>query len=233
MPSVLVTGAAGQVGAALVGRLEEKGRNVRPFDLEFGDDLRDDVAVREAVAGCHAVVHAGAIAHDSRGTASDIVATNVLGTWNVLLAAEVTRLERVVYFSSAQVFGFAEGEGTPMYLPVDDAHPLRAARPYGMSKRLTEEMCEAWTSRTGIPTVVLRPVMILTEEGVATTNPDAAELRAYVHLDDVVEAVVRSLTADVPAHSRMILCGPGEFDTSVARKTLGWRARRSWPEEKA
>ena len=49
-------------------------------------------------------------------------------------------------FSSAQVFGFAEGEGVPEYLPVDDDHPLRASRPYGLSKRLGEEMCAAWTS---------------------------------------------------------------------------------------
>ena len=216
------------VGAACVAELERSGWDTVPFDIATGGDLRDEAAVRDAVAGCEAVVHSGAIAHDSRGTPGDIVATNVLGTWNVLLAAERHGVQRVVYFSSAQVFGFAEGEGTPDYLPVDDAHPRRAARPYGMSKRLTEEMCEAWTARTSIPTVVLRPVMILTEEGLETTDPAAAELGAFVHLDDVVAAVVKSLTVDVPAHSRMTLCGPGEFDTSVARQTLGWSATRDW-----
>ena len=45
------------------------------------------------------------------------------------LAAEQWHASKVVYFSSAQVFGFAEGEGTPDYRPVDDDHPLRAARP--------------------------------------------------------------------------------------------------------
>jgi nucleoside-diphosphate-sugar epimerase len=70
----------------------------------------------------------------------------------------------VGYFSSAQVFGFAEGEGSPAYLPIDDDHPLNASRPYGMSKRLAEEMCRAWTSRTGIPTIVFRPVMIVDDD---------------------------------------------------------------------
>lgn len=230
MPNVLVTGADGLVGTPTVSRLLREGWSVRPFDLESGGDLRDEAAVHTAVSGCNAIVHAGAIAHDSLGTPADIVTTNVLGTWHVLLAAEAHRVSRVVYFSSAQVFGFAEGAGTPAYLPVDDSHPLRAARPYGMSKRLAEEMCEAWTARTGIPTVVLRPVMILSDEQLARTDPIAAELGAFVHLEDVVDAVVRSLTAEVPGHSRMTLCGPGDFDTSVAERVLGWSPTRRWPE---
>ncbi len=64
--------------------------------------------------------------------------------------------------------GFAEGEGLPDYLPVDDNHPLRAARPYALSKRLAEEMCAAWTARTGIPTIVLRPVMIVNDDTLAS-----------------------------------------------------------------
>ena len=229
MPTALVTGSAGLVGAAAAVRLERDGWTVRHFEITEGDDLRDEGAVRKAVAGCQAVVHAGALAHDTRGTPAEIVATNVLGTWHVLLAAEVHGVARVVHFSSAQVFGFAEGEGTPAYLPVDDDHPLRAARPYGMSKRLTEEMCEAWTARTGIPTVVLRPVMILNEETLARFDPVTAELGAFVHLDDVVDAVSKALTANVPLHSRLTLCGPGEFDTSRAEQVLGWRAVRGWP----
>lgn len=229
MSVVLVTGSEGLVGAATAGRLARDGWDVRRFDLALGNDLQDEPAVERAVAGCDAVVHAGAIAHDTRGTPAEIIAANVLGTWHVLLAAETHQVQRVVYFSSAQVFGFAEGEGSPSYLPVDDAHPLRAARPYGMSKRLAEEMCEAWSSRTGIPTVVLRPVMILSEEILARTDPNAAELGAYVHLDDVVEAVVRSLIVAAPVHVRMTLCGPGDFDTSLAREVLDWHPARGWP----
>jgi nucleoside-diphosphate-sugar epimerase len=151
--TVLVTGAEGQVGRAATAQMEAAGWTVRRFDLTTGQDLRDEGSVRRAVSGCDAVVHAGAIPHDTMGSPADILATNVLGTWHLLLAAEAVGCSRFVYFSSAQVFGFAEGEGTPEYLPVDDEHPLRAARPYGMSKRLAETMCEAWTARTGIPTV--------------------------------------------------------------------------------
>jgi nucleoside-diphosphate-sugar epimerase len=228
--TVLLTGSAGQVGRAAGPALERNGWEVRPFDLADGADLRPETAVSDATRGCDAVVHAGAIAHDKAGTPADIVATNVLGTWHVLLAAEAHGVSRVVYFSSAQVFGFAEGEGAPAYLPVDDRHPLRAARPYGMSKRLAEEMCAAWTARTGIATIVLRPVMILTDESLAVAEREQAELDSFVHVDDVAAAVALALAADVPGHVRVTLSGPGRFDTGAAARVLGWRPTRSWPD---
>lgn len=78
----------------------------------------------------------------------------------MLLAAREHRLRRVVYMSSAQVFGTAEGERLPDYLPVDDAHPLLAQRPYGLSKRLAEDLFQAITATDGISTVCLRPVAV-------------------------------------------------------------------------
>jgi UDP-glucose 4-epimerase len=88
------------------------------------------------------------------------MAVNVLGTWHVLLAAEAAAVGRVICFSSAQVFGIAEGERLPDYFPVDDAHPRRAMRSYGLSKRLAEDLGEAFSARTGIVTVALRPVAV-------------------------------------------------------------------------
>jgi UDP-glucose 4-epimerase len=229
MPTALVTGSRGQVGHRLLGALKESGWEPRGFDLLSGGDLRDEGSVLAAAEGCDLIIHAGAIAHDSAGTPANIVATNVLGTWHVLLAAEQWHASKVVYFSSAQVFGFAEGEGTPDYRPVDDDHPLRAARPYGMSKRLAEEMCSAWTSRTGIPTVVLRPVMILNDEGLEVITESDAELGAFIHVDDVVDAAMRAVNSAITGHHRMTLCGPGEFDTSLAHRLLGWTPSRTWP----
>jgi nucleoside-diphosphate-sugar epimerase len=231
MRRVLLTGSSGGVGRAARAALAAAGFEVRPFDLADGQDLRDARAVLGAMAGCDAVVHAGALAHDSAGSAAQIVATNVLGTWHVLVAAEEHGLSRVVYFSSAQVFGFAEGEGTPAYLPVDDDHPVLAARPYGMSKRLAEEMCRAWTTRTRIPTIVLRPVLILTDDGLTSWSAKTAEFGAFVHVDDVAAATVRAVTADLDGHHRLTLCGPGPFDTTLAETTLGWRATRTWPAD--
>jgi UDP-glucose 4-epimerase len=226
VPEVLLTGSSGLVGSAARPLLEADGWTVRGFDLTAGDDLRDERSVMEAMAGCDAVIHAGAVAHDTAGTPSEIVSTNVLGTWHVLAAAEAHSVSRVVYFSSAQVFGLAEGEGSPDYLPVDDAHPLRAARPYGMSKRLAEEMCAMWSSRTGIPAVILRPVMILTDEIFRARQEADTEPGAYVHADDVAAACLLALGADITGSVRLTLCGPGRFDASAAADVLGWRVTR-------
>ncbi len=145
--------------------------------------------MREAAAGCRFVVHTGAIPHDSKGTPAEILATNVLGTWHVLFAAEHEQVQRVVVFSSVQVFGCSNGEGAPDYLPVDDDHPRRAARPYGSSKRLAEDLCEGWTARTAIPTVILRPVLTVDEQQFASVDPARVEHGAFVHVDDVADAV--------------------------------------------
>jgi UDP-glucose 4-epimerase len=126
---ILVTGHRGHVGATVVAHLERLGHDVTGYDRADGDDLLDLPSLRCALSDCAAVVHAGALAHDSAGSPEDIMAVNVLGTWHVLLAAEAAGTGRVVYISSGQVFGLAEGERLPDYFPVDDAHPRRAMRP--------------------------------------------------------------------------------------------------------
>jgi UDP-glucose 4-epimerase len=231
--TVLVTGARGLIGRASVNRLERDGWRVRAFDLLDGDDLRDAAAVQRAASGCHAVVHAGAIPHDSKGTPEDIVATNVLGTWHVLAAAERECMDRVVVFSSIQAFGCSEGERAPDYLPIDDDHPVRAARPYGMSKRLVEEMCDAWTSRTAIPTVVLRPVRTVGDEHFARAHREPVELGGIVHVDDVAAAVSRALVVPLEGHVRLTLSTSADVDVIRAREVLGLEPARRRADRRA
>jgi nucleoside-diphosphate-sugar epimerase len=158
---ILVTGHRGHVGAPVAAHLKRLGHDVVGYDRVDGDDLLDLASVRSAADGCAAVVHAGALAHDTAGSPEDIMAVNVPGTWHVLLAAEGAGARRVVCFSSGQVFGLAEGERFPDYFPVDDAHPRRAMRPYGLSKCLADDLCAGFTARTGISTVALRPAWVL------------------------------------------------------------------------
>ncbi len=171
-------------------------------------------------------MHAGAIPNDSQGTAADILVTNVGGTWHVLLAAQQVGMRRVVSFSSIQVFGCSAGEGEPDYLPIDDDHPRRAARPYGNSKRLGEDLCDAWSAQTGIPTVTLRPPTVLGEEPFGRIDPGDLERRAFVHVDDVADAVVRAVTVPVDGHLTLLLSATGDIDAGRAREVLGWKPVR-------
>src|ERR1700685_1107017 len=157
---VLVTGHRGPVGVPVTEFLRSRGHEVTGFDRADGADILDLAAISEAARGSDAIVHLGALAHDTAGSPEQIMAVNVLGTWHVLLAAEGAGATRVIHSSSAQFFGTAGGERLPDSLPMDDAHPRRAMRAYGLSKCLAEDLCAGFTTRTGIPSVALRPVWV-------------------------------------------------------------------------
>jgi UDP-glucose 4-epimerase len=215
---ILVTGHRGHVGVPVAAHLRSRGHDVVGYDRVEGDDLLDLASLRRAADGCSAVVHAAAIPLDDKGSPEDIMAVNVLGTWNVLLAAEAVGVGRVVYFSSATVFGIFESQAVlPDYFPVDDAHPRRAFRPYGLSKCLAEDLCAAFTTRTGIPTVALRPAWVWDPgmyqriEARWRGDPDSErtptwKYREFVDVRDVADAVRRALDVPLAGHHRVLLC---------------------------
>src|SRR5215831_14845341 len=127
--------------------------------------MRDAKAVADAARGAQVIVHAAGLADDRNGSPADIMSINLLGTWNALLAAEANQIPRVIYFSSGKALGMLERN--PDYLPMDDDHRGLPTRPYGLSKWLSEEMCAAFTQRTGIDTICLRPVAVFDAEGYA------------------------------------------------------------------
>ncbi len=230
---VLVTGSAGKVGRVVTAQLVAAGHDVVGFDLKGRRDVRRERAVRRAARGCSAIVHLAALPHDQAGTPAEIMATNVLGTWNVLLAAEEHQVERVVSFSSIQVFGTSGGERPPDYLPMDDGHPLRATRPYGLSKRLAEDMCEAFTSRTGIATICLRPAGVWDDADYTKIERGRAddphseweppwEYGVFVDIRDVAEATRAALTCPLPGHERVTLCA-ADSSASVRSRELAHR----------
>jgi UDP-glucose 4-epimerase len=217
---ILVTGHRGNLGAPIARHLSGRGHDITGFDRADGDDLLDLTRLERAAAGCAAVVHLGALAHDTAGPPEQIMAVNVLGTWHALLAAERAGARRFVHFSSAQVFGTAEGERAPDYFPLDDAHPRRAMHAYGLSKIASEDLCAGFTARTGIPTVSLRPVWVWQpdqyEKVAAAWRRDPAaewapfwEFGAFVDVRDVASAVESALTTPVHGHHRAVLCAAG------------------------
>jgi UDP-glucose 4-epimerase len=224
---VLVTGHRGSVGAPVALHLERGGHDVVGLDRADGADLLDLAQVKRAAEGCAAIVHLGALAHDTAGSPEQIMAVNVLGTWHVLLAAEAAGATRVIHFSSAQVFGIAEAERQPDYFPVDDVHPRRAMRPYGLSKCLAEDLCAGFTARTGIPSLSLRPVWVWDPgqyqriEAQWRAEPDSEwdpywEYGAFVDVRDVAAAVELALAAPLSGHHRALLCAADIAGTAPA-----------------
>ena len=208
---VLLTGHRGRLGSVIGEYLRSLGHEVRGFDLAEGGDVLDAAAVAEAARGVESIVHVAGLAGDRPARPEAIMAANVLGTWHVLLASEAARVRRVVYLSSGKALGLIERD--PDYLPVDDDHRGLPSLPYALSKWLAEEMCAAFSVRTGVETLCLRPVQVFDAESYAvaasrTWHPsDGSHWHLGVHIDvrDVATACAAALTCAASRHERLLL----------------------------
>lgn len=172
---VLVTGAGGFIGSHLVESLVAQGAQVRAFvrynsrgslgllhqlpapvgsqvEMVFGD-LRDLVAVEQAMRGVSHVFHLGALIAIPYSYLHpvEVVETNILGTLNVLQAARSTGVERLVHTSSSEVYG------TALKVPIGEDHPLQGQSPYSASKIGADKLAESYFRAYGLPVVTLRP----------------------------------------------------------------------------
>lgn len=244
---VLLTGDRGRIGVAVRSQLESAGHEVAGFDAASGDEIRDASAVAAAASGAGAIVHLAGHPDDRSGTPEEVMAVNLLGTYHVLRAARAVGVERVVYASSGKALGMIERD--PVYLPVDDAHPGLPSRPYGLSKWLAEEMCQAFTAETSISTVCLRPVRVLLESdwrslaGVEELpplpperGPSAWHLCVFVDVEDTAAAFVAAVECPDPGHVRALLCahdvGSVRSSAELAADHLPavpWRDGEPWP----
>jgi nucleoside-diphosphate-sugar epimerase len=186
--------------------------------------------VREAVAGCDAVIHVAARPNIWSGEGHEIIRTNVTGTWNVLQAAEDAGVKRVVVTSSDSVVGFTVLEGAmipPEYLPIDNQHPLHPTDPYALSKVLCEQTARAFLERGKLKVTVLRPVYVLYPEFECEVLARAASPKDYkgpaaggrqpagggvmwhyVDPRDLARAFRLALEAKEPQFGPFFICGP-------------------------
>jgi len=200
---VLVTGAAGLVGANLVRRLLDAGHTVRAMvlpgannrgidglDVELVQaDLRDRDAVARAVDGCARVFHVGAkvsTTSPSAQEARDIWDTNVLGTRNVMRSALEAGVERVVLTGSFSAIGFdpddpsrPSHEGMPFF-------PYTDWLPYARSKVLAEHetlkaVIDGLDAVIAVATGVVGPHDYLpSRQGRALIDTVHGKMRAYI-----------------------------------------------------
>ncbi len=208
---VLVTGDKGLIGRAVTDRLRAAGDGVVGFDRADGHDILNPTTLAQAAEGCDAIVHLAALLGRPADAPADIMTVNVTGTWNALAAARAAGIRRVVAFSSVNALGIFSGNGTPDYLPIDDAHPARATTAYGLSKRLGEELCRCFTLATGISTICIRPPWVTDAARTAAelarraADPTAEwapfwEYGAWIDVADLADAVYAALTCPDPGH---------------------------------
>jgi UDP-glucose 4-epimerase len=164
----LVTGGAGFIGSNLVRLLVQEGHavtvldnlssgfasNLQPFpDVRFVQgDIRDSGTVLRAMEGAEVVFHLAASVGNKRSIEHPIddSEVNVLGTLNILEACRQSGVRKVVFSSSAGIFGELKT------LPIKEDHPVEPDSPYGASKLAAEKLCLVYGKLYGFGVSCLR-----------------------------------------------------------------------------
>jgi nucleoside-diphosphate-sugar epimerase len=163
---VLVTGAGGFLGRAVVRRLKEAGHAIVALDRGDEADLGANIerrsgdivhldAMAQAVAGCDAVVHCAARVTPF-GRIDDYYDVNVRGTDNLLAACEIAGVRRFVFTSCA---GVVLDRGDLNGVNEAQLMPRRAPTPYLATKAMAERHVLA-ANGAGFATVALRPHLL-------------------------------------------------------------------------
>jgi nucleoside-diphosphate-sugar epimerase len=163
----------------------------------------------EAIYGAEVVIHLAAIHNPNIATASVTYQTNVVGTFNVHHAAFRLGIKRVVSASSNAIVGWSYSESfLPDYLPIDEAHPLRPADVYGLSKEIGETIAHSYT-RKGLETVMLRPSGVVTPEELEQIKKDGGRrptgFHAYSYIDARDLAAAFRVAVEQPIPSGTVL----------------------------
>ncbi|SFQ17829.1 UDP-glucose 4-epimerase [Geopseudomonas sagittaria] len=225
---ILVTGGAGFIGSHLVDALLARGHAVRVLDnlstgkranLPLGNpaleliegDVADVSTLAAALRGCTAVAHLAAVA-SVQASVDDPVAThqsNFIGTLNLCEAMREQGVQRVVFASSAAVYG-QNGEGTA----IDEDTPKAPLTPYAADKLASEYYLDFYRRQHGLTPAIFRffnifgprqdpsspysgVISIFTERALAglpiSVFGDGEQTRDFVYVADLVALLVQAL----------------------------------------
>lgn len=221
---VLVTGGAGFIGSFVLdalmqaghepvvvdslisGRKENLPQGVKLHQIDIASPALLDVMLHEKP---EVVLHLAAQVSVQRSMCNPVhdAAVNLIGSLQVLNACVLAACRKVIYTSSAAVYG------DPSYLPVDEQHPIRPCSPYGVSKHTVEHYLPIYKQVHGLDFTVLRLANVYgprqelsAESGVTTAfvnrfihgqplqvQGDGEQTRDFVYVQDVARAHLLAL----------------------------------------
>ena len=234
MKQVLITGGAGFIGSHTADVLLSQGFAVRVLDnlsngkranlnasaladgrLSFIDgDVRDAAVVDAAVTGVDAVMHLAAQVSVPRSVADPVESSthNIAGFLNVLDAVRRHKTPRIVYASSAAVYGVPEA------LPLTEANTAKPLSPYGLEKLINDQYAALYRELYGVSSVGMRyfnvygprqdpkspyaGVISKFADGLEGARPlrvfgDGSQTRDFIYVGDVARANALALQSDV------------------------------------
>jgi UDP-glucose 4-epimerase len=188
-------------------------------------DVRNEVAVADALSGVDTVFHLAAqvTIRGSFDRAYEDLDTNVMGTATLFRAVEPEHVRGVVLASSMAVYADAAAPR-----PIAEAHPTRPLSPYGVGKLAAEGLADTWLRARGVPATALRyfntfgpgqtftpyvgVVTIIATALLRGETPivfgDGEQRRDFVHLDDIVAGTVAAAAGP-----------PGTYNLGTGRGT--------------
>lgn len=237
----LVTGGAGFIGSHIAKELVRQGQQVTVLDNLSGGklenlelvkdritfiegDICDFSALLKACIGVDYVLHLAALISvaESMAKPQETAKVNVQGTVNVLEAAKQCGVKRVVFSSSAAVYG------TRPELPYKEDTPIDCQSPYAWSKQVGAELCQLYTKVYGLEAIALRyfnvfgtgqnpnsayaAVIAKFMQLAAENKPlgidwDGLQSRDFVSVKDVVQANLLAATKGVPGEIYNVASG--------------------------
>ena len=236
--NVLVTGGAGFIGSHIVDRLAGECAVTALDNLSTGKetnlpenvafvkgDLRDAGLIKKTIkdADIDVVFHIGAnasVPHSTEDPRYDFE-TNALGTFNVIDACRDSDVEKIVYASTAAVYG------EPIRTPIDEGHPLHPISPYGASKLAGERCGFAFKETYGIDFAAIRifntygprqPRYVMydfiqklrRDPSLLEVLGTGEQIRDYCYVSDMADAFVL-----VAGHGRGVYNAAGGSPTSI------------------
>jgi len=225
---VIVTGGAGFIGYHVAKHLVKKNYTVKVLDnfsrASFAKEIRKDkdmaikqVDIRDKFSlinefkGYDAVIHLAALisVEESISEPEKYHLVNTRGTLNVLEAARVSEVNKIVFSSSAAVYG------EPIILPITEDHPLAPKSMYGATKVAGELYCKAYSENYGIKVCTLRlfnvygpgqsndyaGVISIFIRNILSNKPltifgDGRQTRDFVYVEDVARIIEKVLNID-------------------------------------
>ncbi|HOT80211.1 MAG TPA: NAD-dependent epimerase/dehydratase family protein [Microthrixaceae bacterium] len=230
--TVLFTGGAGFIGMHVMPLLLERGYKVRLFDsmthranrdeidalIATGDvelieqDVRYGGAIERAIKGCESVIHFATVSiNKSIADPDESIDINMVGNHNVIAAAANAGVRRLVFASSASVYG------DPPSLPMAEDGPLNPLTPYCIGKLTGEQLCGFYERQKQLSWIALRFFNVYGEgqktsayytsvinhfvnriaNGEAPVIDGAGEQSMdFVHVTDIARSVVAALDAE-------------------------------------